>query len=262
LHRFYNINRICKRGFKKIKEKVLYIQDNSSTQNKLVNNFISKDLSNIFVIGDVHGCYNTLMKLLSKLPQNATLIFVGDLCDKGNYSKEVMEFVINNNHLCVMGNHEYLFYNYIRDAVFRNIHGIWSENEAYGGLKTIKSYHQNSKLIMKHINWIETLPYYIQIDKYFITHGFGLPYCKRKDSCDKRLLYLNRIDDETYKKDWEEYSLYTTVNIFGHCRFSEVLIGKNYYGIDTGCVYGNKLTAIQLGTMNIFEQNVELADII
>ena len=51
------------------------------------------------------------------------------------------------------------------------------------------------------------------------------------------------------------------INIFGHCKFDEVLIGKNYYGIDTSCVYGNKLTALQLGSMKIFEENVVKVDI-
>jgi len=46
-----------------------------------------------FVIGDVHGCFYTLMDLVKKLPKNSEMIFTGDLCDKGFYSKEVIEFV-------------------------------------------------------------------------------------------------------------------------------------------------------------------------
>lgn len=53
------------------------------------------DLTNTFVIGDVHGCYYTLLNLVKKLPSDANLIFVGDLCDKGNFSKEVIEFVMH-----------------------------------------------------------------------------------------------------------------------------------------------------------------------
>jgi serine/threonine protein phosphatase 1 len=36
-----------------------------------------------YVIGDVHGYYQTLMKLVEKLPENTTLVFVGDLIDMG-----------------------------------------------------------------------------------------------------------------------------------------------------------------------------------
>lgn len=36
----------------------------------------------------------------------------------------------------------------------------------------------------------------------------------------------------------------------------EVQSAKNYYGIDTGCVYGNKLTAIELGSMRLYQQEL------
>ena len=93
--------------------------------------------TNTYVIGDIHGCFNTLIKLLKQLPQDAKLIFVGDLCDKGNFSKETMEFVINNNHTYIKGNHEYLFYNYARDSILRDKHGKWTNT--YGGKRTISS---------------------------------------------------------------------------------------------------------------------------
>ena len=41
----------------------------------------NKLLNNKFVIGDVHGCYHTLLNLIKQLPLNAELIFVGDLFD-------------------------------------------------------------------------------------------------------------------------------------------------------------------------------------
>jgi len=219
--------------------------------------------NNTFIIGDVHGCYHTLLKLVAKLSSNSKLIFVGDLCDKGNYSKEVIEFVINNKHTCIYGNHEYLFYQYARDAILRDTHKMWSTNDAYGGRKTINNYKNDIALLHKHIKWIETLPKYIQIDKYFITHGFGLPYYKRKDQKEfQKALYINRVDDDSFKTDWEDYTNYDIVNIFGHCDFDEVLIDKNkkYYGIDTACIYGGKLTAIKLGTMEIIQENLDKKD--
>ena len=217
---------------------------------------------NIFIIGDMHGCYHTLLKLVKQLPKDAKLIFVGDLCDKGNFSKDVFEYVINNNHTCIYGNHEYLYFNYIRDAVFKNIHGIWSKNEAYGGAKTIASYGGDFNLIHKHISWIETLPKYLEINNYFITHGFGLPYYQRKDDSEhQKKLYVNRVYTNEFTYDWEDYTNYDIINIFGHCIFDDVLIEDNYFGIDTACVYGNKLTAIELGTHKIYQQATENIDI-
>ncbi len=220
------------------------------------------NIENIFVIGDVHGCYYTLMSLLQQPPNDAELIFVGDLCDKGNHSKDVVEFVMNNNHTCVYGNHEYLCYNYIRDAVFRDKHYMWTKIEGYGGQRTIKSYEGHNNLIAKHLEWFETLPPFIEIEKYFITHGFGLPYYQRRNNPDfHEKIVINRIEEDKFKYDWEDTKNYETINIFGHSVFEEVLKGKNYYGIDTGCVYGNKLTALQLGTMRIYEEKVDIRDI-
>ena len=217
-------------------------------------------LNNTFVIGDVHGCYHTLIKLVKKLPKNANIIFLGDLCDKGNFSKEVLEFVINNNHTCIYGNHEFLFYNYARDAILRDIHKMWSTNDAYGGAKTVRNYGNDYNLLHKHIKWIETLPKYLLIDNYFLTHGFGLAYFKRRDKKKyQKSLYVNRITNNDSKKDWEDYSNYDVINIFGHCIFNDVLIGKNYYGIDTGCYNGGKLTALNLGTKEIY--NMDAVDI-
>ncbi len=65
-----------------------------------------------YVIGDVHGEFDTLMALVAKLSKDAKLIFVGDLIDRGAKSKEVIEFVRQNNHLCVLGNHEELMLTY------------------------------------------------------------------------------------------------------------------------------------------------------
>ena len=94
--------------------------------------------TNTYVIGDVHGHYDALMKLVNKLPNNAKLIFVGDLIDRGSQSKEVIKFVRENGHLCVLGNHEKMMI----DARYSISHPyimprIWASN---GGWQTIKSY--------------------------------------------------------------------------------------------------------------------------
>ncbi|WP_370583480.1 metallophosphoesterase [Nitratiruptor sp. YY08-14] len=58
-------------------------------------------------MGNIHGCIFTFEKLLKKLPKNAEPIFIGDLADRGNYSKEVMKLVIENNYRVVFGNYEF-----------------------------------------------------------------------------------------------------------------------------------------------------------
>ena len=221
------------------------------------------DLENYWVIGDVHGCMFTLEKLVNKLPKKSKLIFVGDLVDRGNFSKEVIEFVMQNNHKCVFGNHEYLMFNYARDAMIRNKHSMWSTSKkSYGGLKTLQSYANDKETLLRHIDFIEKLPKYLEMDNCFITHGFGLPYYKRKDKFDGNLmdLYTNRLEDISldWEKEWRDYEV---INIFGHTPYRNVLFGKNYIGIDTGAAFGNKLSALNINTIEVISQDTLKKDI-
>lgn len=212
-------------------------------------------MSRTYVIGDVHGCLYTLKKLISKLPQDAEIIFVGDLCDKGLYSKEVIEFVISNNYACVKGNHEHLMQKYLYDAVINDEHSPWSEDYRYGGIQTYKSYVDDHKSMFRHLEWIENLPIYIQKEKYFITHGYALPFFDKKDDKESyNDFLLNR-----YEKDIEVPKS-EVVNIFGHCVFEEVIEHENFFAIDTGCSYGKKLTALELGNMKIIQEPMDSRD--
>jgi serine/threonine protein phosphatase 1 len=65
---------------------------------------------NVWVIGDVHGEYDTLSKLLKKIPTGSEIVFVGDLIDRGKHSSDVVELVRKNNYKVVLGNHELMFF--------------------------------------------------------------------------------------------------------------------------------------------------------
>ena len=51
----------------------------------------------------------------------------------GNYFKDVIDFVIDNNYKWVKGNHEYLYERDIINAIEKGIKSIWSEEKRYGG---------------------------------------------------------------------------------------------------------------------------------
>jgi serine/threonine protein phosphatase 1 len=214
-----------------------------------------KNLENIFVIGDVHGCYYTLINLINKLPKNCDLVFVGDLCDKGNFSKDVIKFVIQNNYRCVKGNHEHLFEKYILDAVEKDTHSPWSYDKRYGGIACIKSYNNDLDIIKNHLEWIKQLPMYIQIGKYFITHGFALQYYEHRDN---KEYYNDFLLNRYYDGDTAQSK--DVINIFGHCSFDEVVDGGDFFCIDTSCSYGKKLTAMQLATQKIFQEPMDKRD--
>ena len=208
-----------------------------------------------YVIGDVHGCLYTLKKLMARLPSEAEVIFVGDLCDKGRFSKEVIEFVISNDYQCVKGNHEHLMQKYLYDAVIKQEHSPWSEDHRYGGVQTYQSYIDDHTSMLKHIAWIENLPVYIQKENYFITHGFALPFYEHRENT----AYYNDFLLNRYEKGMPIDSS-DVVNIFGHCVFDEVIEHENFYAIDTGCSYGNKLTAIELGSMKQIQEPMDARD--
>jgi len=210
-------------------------------------------LTNIYVIGDVHGCLHTLKALLIKLPKDARIIFVGDLCDRGLYSKDVIELVIEKGYEVVRGNHEDYMYTHAFDAI-EGTPNRWIDTEYMGGKETYESYKGDKELFLQHREWIDTLPRYILIDDIFITHGFGLPYYQRRDSKSAHIgLLKNRITDEPdWGHDWEkEWKKYKVFNIFGHTVYDKPLLTKQYCGIDTGCGEGKKLSAINLGTNKV-----------
>lgn len=220
----------------------------------------------IYVIGDVHGCYFTLLDLIEKLPKDSRIIFVGDLCDRGLYSKEVIDFVLENDYEVVLGNHEDFMLLHIDDC-FNKKPNRWYDNPQIGGRETLESYKENKQTLLKHIEFFKTLPRYILFDNYFITHALGLPYFKRRDLDDKDVqdgLIKARLCDETTKwgniweKEWREYEI---INIFGHTHNDEVVVGKNYYCIDTACVYGGKLTALELDSMKLIETPLNKKDV-
>lgn len=100
---------------------------------------------------------------------------VGDLCDRGLYSKEVIDHVIKNKYECVLGNHEDFMIKHI-DDYFNNRPNKWFDNKHIGGEQTIDSYKGDKVTLKNHIKYLKTLPRYMLIDNFFITHGLGLPY--------------------------------------------------------------------------------------
>jgi serine/threonine protein phosphatase 1 len=130
-------------------------------------------IDDVTVIGDVHGCYKTLMALLSKMPtkHKKRLCFAGDLIDRGPMSKEVVEFVMKNNHDCVMGNHEFMMANW--SGSYSDM--LWLGN---GGDKALESYKLPADPIVPHIKgpinhavfkdhqkWMADLPFLVMSPK-------------------------------------------------------------------------------------------------
>lgn len=102
----------------------------------------------IYVIGDVQGCFRSLMCLLEKIqyhPKNDILWFTGDLVNRGEHSKEVLQFVKNQSARVVLGNHDL--------HLIARAYGF-SQEKPGDTLSTIL----NSKDKIEWIEWLRHLP--------------------------------------------------------------------------------------------------------
>ncbi len=214
---------------------------------------------NTYVIGDVHGHYDTLMQLVAKLPCDAKLVFVGDIIDRGKKSAEVVRFVREGGHLCVMGNHEELM---IKDAPYvlnaydkdrtLDLYSTWFSN---GGTWTLTSYNIIKLLdgrphkVEKHkealaqirsdLKWMEELPLYIELD---IKHTSNKPVVVTH-ACVGNVWHFH--DDPENLQTFKEHALWNRkhppkempiFNIYGHTPVEfGVEIEDDYVNVDTGC---------------------------
>ncbi len=124
----------------------------------------------IAVIGDVHGCFYTSIELVGKIKKkypHIRIISIGDLVDRGNFSNDVVDFVINEQIDFTPGNHDYMFYHFFRyptSAFARS--WVFNGNEA-----TLESYIKHEDEIFAHIDFIAKSPLYLNLDDAFISHA-------------------------------------------------------------------------------------------
>lgn len=130
------------------------------------------------IIGDLAGRYDELMLLLAKMPGGEP-ISVGDMVDRHDQSKQVVEFFMNNGR-AIMGNHEHLLLSHYRQDHYYES-GMWYYN---GGLQTENSFG-GGMVPDTVINWVETLPKYLVVDDCLISHAFLNPrFASVQEACD------------------------------------------------------------------------------
>lgn len=238
----------------------------------------------VYIIGDVHGCFNTLIALIDKLPnkEKSRLVFIGDLVDRGKYSAHVVEFIKSEGYDCVKGNHEAVMVEALTS--YEDKEGLMGQTRCKklwklnGGTQTLRSYYyrKNGTITIKeHLSWMKQLPNYLEYDildengkTLFVTHGFGLPYWKNKDTMALKLRnnrLIKMADTEKTRAHYcyeEGYMDYPVYNVFGHDAVDDVIITHSYAAIDTSCVYGRLpkekqtryLTALEWPSKKVFQQ--------
>lgn len=212
-----------------------------------------------FIIGDVHGEYDTLIELVKKLPSNAEIIFVGDIIDRGAKSREVIQFIRENNHRCVLGNHEVFMIEYGESFIksyptstnTSYIH-TWYNN---GGKDTLYSYgilkytresgklecienEEGMKQFKDDREWLKTLPLYIELPNKINNKPVVISHASCADM-------WHHHDNPNGVETFREYALWNRkepkrdseiFNIFGHTPVDfGVEIEEHFVNVDTGC---------------------------
>ena len=213
-----------------------------------------------YVVGDIHGCPNELARLIDALPLEATdrVVFLGDYVDRGPDSNAVISYLIDLQESCpaelvfLKGNHEDMFLSYM------GFPGKYGDMFLYnGGGATLTSYgasphNQTSADILlvippTHIKFLKDLkPYYIAED-FFCVHA-GLNPAKSLELQDEEEMLWIRDEFILNPHDFP----YTV--LFGHTPQEEVLFHLPYkVGLDTGLVYGNRLSCLELREKILFQ---------
>ena len=215
----------------------------------------------IIAIGDVHGCVLSLKKLIAQIKPDPgdQLLFLGDMIDRGDHSKEVIEYLIEltSVYSChfLMGNHELMYLDYLENRS-RN---SWLFN---GGRATMKSYNSQNGLDFpdEHIAFFRACQYFMETEHYFFTHGGldpelsikdNLHYYKPAELCWQRV-HMQQFFLESNNYKWEK-----TV-VCAHTPIPEPIMLEQLIAIDTGCVYTKnplfgKLTAVILPEREIVQ---------
>ena len=133
----------------------------------------------VAVIGDIHGCFNTLKKLVEEIRNKypkIPLYCVGDLVDRGSFSYEVIEYIVAENIKFTPGNHDYMFYHFVHEP-FSGMGTAWLYN---GYESTMHSYNDRYEKINEHLEIIKNAPLYFNLEDCFICHAGISVFLKRK----------------------------------------------------------------------------------
>lgn len=122
------------------------------------------------VIGDVHGHYDGLMRLLEAIAPSDedSVYFLGDLIDRGTQSAQVVKFVKQSSYHCLLGNHEQMLIDVLGDG---EVYGPALQGWLYsGGHATVNSYGE-AGIPQGDIDWMRSLPTHLDLGDIWLVHA-------------------------------------------------------------------------------------------
>lgn len=198
----------------------------------------------LYVIGDIHGCYDEMMKILGLIEDHAEdsphkIVFIGDYIDRGPNSSGVLDELVKRSkdpkYVFIRGNHDLMPF---EDRM------TWAMN---GGGETLSSYRngtfEDDYFPEDHIKFLKSTRLYYQHwipseNRYIVCVHAGInPDLPMEDQNDFTMVWTRNMVG--YKGDYHDN--YFVVH--GHTPLKgEVLRTNNTLNIDTACVFGYNLT--------------------
>lgn len=195
-----------------------------------------------FVVGDIHGCYDELSDLLSKadFTANDRVVAVGDLITKGPKNRAVLDrFIADERFTSVIGNHDLALLRFWRGEPVQLTR---AQTDAFDQLENSRKQYEA---------YLASLPFLIDFGKYVVVHAGVRPHIPLARQSSSDLTELRTLGRDRASREgvpwYEVYDGEQSV-LFGHWPASQPRVAPRAIGLDTGCVYGNRLTAFIIET--------------
>lgn len=228
------------------------------------------------IVGDVHGCRSELEALLDRVAfaTGDRLVFVGDLVARGPDSLGVLDIVRRTGAIVVRGNHEQR----LLDWRAARAPSATDETEPHSATRTeprsatraetrtephapIGRMHRDIARSLRPVDWklIEAAPFFVDLPEHGarVVHAGLVPGLPMEEQSPRTLMSIRTVRQETPARRGQ---LTTTSNVLWGAAYAgpaQVIFGHNAApglqlhawatGLDTGCVYGGRLTAMVLG---------------
>lgn len=188
------------------------------------------------VVGDIHGCFDELTDLLkaAKFKQADRVVAVGDLIVKGEKNREVLDLFIDDKRFSsVIGNHD------------RAIRQFWRGEPVPLTKAQEAACAQLEFNRERYAEYLKSLPYLIDLGTHLVVHAGvrpGVPLDRQMAVDFTELRTMGANPSRRQGIPW--YAIYRgeKIALFGHWPGPKARRGRRAIGLDTGCVYGGRLT--------------------
>jgi protein phosphatase len=217
------------------------------------------------IIGDLHGCASELEILLEKLgygpdghPQGRMAVFVGDLTDRGPRSLDCYEIVSrmvgSGQALCVAGNHDAKLVRFLQGRKVQVTHGLQTTVAEL----EVKDDDYKQRMLA----FLDDLISHYVLDggRLVVAHaGIKEAYQGRASTRVRQFCLYGDTTGETdefglpVRLDWAKDYRGEAMVVYGHTPVPQAVWLNRTLNIDTGCVFGGKLTALRYPELELVE---------